>query len=438
MSARLADPARAGGAARAWGWVASLREGGTTPWSRWPDATAGSAGPTAGPTTARPGPTTGVPTARDLPGAQQLELLRRVNLARSTGAGRSVGAAGATTAGERVLTERILAASATGRGTTDLDLVGAREQPAWGPRPVDPESLPDADLLRIAAALVAEDVLAADLLAAGRRSPLALAQRFPRGARRRLRSRRRGHRLVGDPWLVAAAREEMLRRGRPLGGPRSTTVVVGADVATMLVDAYTARAFDAGVAPWDRFVAGVSGGALPRRADLAAVTRRWVDEVGAAHVVVVPDPALVPRALGLSARALARTTPVRPSADAVDLARGVAPALGLLVAPPERRRLLRQVLLPMVLADDVSSGAPGLAVPAAHLPWLVERAERMRDDLLAAGYPVVGDLQGLVPSAGDRDASGAGPVDAGVLALAIRLLLGSPSATRTQEKENRR
>ena len=47
--------------ARAWGWVASLRDGGTTPWAAW-SAEADR-------------------TSRLLPGAQQLEVLRRVNLA---------------------------------------------------------------------------------------------------------------------------------------------------------------------------------------------------------------------------------------------------------------------------------------------------------------------------------------------------------------------
>ena len=49
------------GVRRAWGWVDHLRDGGTTPWRDWTGE--GRAG------------------ARVLPGAQQLELLRRLNQA---------------------------------------------------------------------------------------------------------------------------------------------------------------------------------------------------------------------------------------------------------------------------------------------------------------------------------------------------------------------
>ena len=48
------------GPARAAAWVAHLREGGTTPWAEWTGTVDG-------------------PTPPVLPGAQQLELLRRVN-----------------------------------------------------------------------------------------------------------------------------------------------------------------------------------------------------------------------------------------------------------------------------------------------------------------------------------------------------------------------
>ena len=110
---------------RAWGWVAHLREGGTTPWHDW-----SAEGPAAGPL---------------LPGAQQLELLRRLNLA-------------APAAGRR-LADRILAAVATGRGRPDLELVGVAPARPFGFPPVDPSELSDGELLRVAVGLVA-DVLA--------------------------------------------------------------------------------------------------------------------------------------------------------------------------------------------------------------------------------------------------------------------------------------
>ncbi len=77
---------------------------------RRPGATGGS---TCAPPTPRPASTGS--HGRYLPGAQQLELLRRLNLA-----GRPTAA----------LAERVLEASAPGRGTPDLELVGAAEESA--------------------------------------------------------------------------------------------------------------------------------------------------------------------------------------------------------------------------------------------------------------------------------------------------------------------
>lgn len=399
-------------AGRAWGWVAALRAGSTAPWSRWPlDAPAAP------------------PTARDLPAVQQLELLRRLNLLVPPDPTPS------PTADRARLADRILAASATGRGVPDLELVGAVPVRTWGLPPVDPGALGEEDLLPFAATLLAEDVLGADAAAerdrSSRHSWPARTRALPRRARRRLLRRRSGHQVVGSPWLAWTARDELLRRGRPLGGPSSTLVVAGQDLASLLVDVYTARAFDGGTTSWERWLRPGPGGALPPGADLAAVTRRWSTTAPHARLVVVPDPTALPATLRLPDRAAPRLAPARPSADAVDLARRVAVPLGLTVTPAERRRLLRRVLLPVLLADD-HAAAP-LAVPPVRLPWVVRRAERVRDDLAAAGYPVVGDLQGLVPSPAAPGASGAVPDSAGVLALALRLL-AAPTPTETKER----
>ena len=83
----------------AWGWVAHLANGGTSTWRDWR-------------TSAAHLPESGT-RGRYLPGAQQLELLRRLNLA-----GRPSAA----------LATRVLEASAPGRGTPDLQLVGAAEE----------------------------------------------------------------------------------------------------------------------------------------------------------------------------------------------------------------------------------------------------------------------------------------------------------------------
>ena len=356
----------------AWGWVAHLRDGGTTTWRDWraaaPDAT-------------RAGESRG----RYLPGAQQLELLRRLNLV------------GRPTA---ELASRVLGASAPGRGTPDLELVGADEGSAFGPRPVEPLDLPDAELTRVATGLIADDVVAAG--------------RPPEPVPGTLRPWRRRYRLVGDPWLADPVRAELVRRGRPPGSRGATVYVLGADLATMLSHAWTARSFADGGPGWSEWLDTFAGGhRVPPRVDLLAAATTWSGQVGPGRVEIVLDPARLPRLLGVR-----RALPVPPtySADAVDLTRRVGAALGLLVLPDQRSELLLHGLGPR-LVD--APGAP-LAVPERHAGWVRRRAVRMRDALLSAGYAVHGDPDALVPSAPD---SGSEPDDAGVLALALRMLL---------------
>ncbi len=358
---------------RAWGWVAALRAGETTPWQSWTG--------------------TADRTGRYLPGAQQLELLRRINLAGPP---------------LPTLADRVLAASAPGRGSPDLELVGAQgdaEPPRWGPRPVDPVDLPDSELVRVATGLLAEDVVAHGT------PPPPTPRRGP--------WRPRSYRVVGDPWWADAAREELVRQGRPPGGRRPTVLVLGRDFATMVADAYTAGAFGAGVAPWIEWL-GSPRRRTPPRADLHAAAHSWAGRVGPDRLRIVLDPQLLARAVG-TRRALPE--PPRLAADAVHLAARVAAPLGLLVLPEERRRLLRGGLLPRLLDCP---GAP-LTLPASHHRWAVRRAERMRAAIRDAGYPVLGDLDTLLPRLDPvpGTAAGQGPApddEAGVLALAVRLL----------------
>ena len=362
MSAVVTD---APGVRRAWGWVAHLVDGGTTPWRDW----------------SREGDSRG----RVLPGAQQLELLRRLNLAGRPGPD---------------LAERVLLASAPGRGRPDLELEGAVERLAFGPAPIDPADLPDDELLRVAAGLVAADLVAAGLPAPGR---------VPRPRFWRTR-----YRLVGDPVLADPVRDALVARGRPPGGRGPVVLVLGTDVWTMLTHAWTARSFAGGVPSWGEWLDGVAARRrLPPAVDLVGTARAWRERVGPERVQVVLDPAALPGLVGVRG---SLPGPPALSADAVDLARRVGQVLGLLVLPPLRRDLLRHALLPRV------AGLPGapLAVPDEHAGWTRTRAGRVRDALLRAGYPVHGDPDSLLPV----DRTGAPePSDAGVLALALRLLL---------------
>lgn len=358
---------------RAWGWVAHLRAGGTTPWLGWTGD--------------------GEEGGRHLPGAQQLELLRRINQ---------------TARPSAALATRVLEASAPGRGRPDLELVGAVEPLRFGPPPVDPGALPVDELLRVASGLVADDVVAAG-------TPDPPTPKTPRPWRTR-------YRLAGDPWLTEPMREALLARGRPPGGRGAVVVVVGTDLGTLLADAWTARSFSLGGPSWSDFLgSGAAHRRLPPRADLVRLARFWADRVGRGRVRIVLDPAAVPRLVGVRRGALPQPLPV--SADATDLARRVATVLGLLVVPDRRTELLRGGLLPRL---SELGGAP-VVVPPEREAWVRRHAERMRETLLGDGYAVVGDPDLLLPRPRDGVA---GPDDGAVLALAVRLLLDTDGRRR--------
>lgn len=350
--------------ATAWGWTAHLESGGTTPWSEW----TGTADPRGG----------------VLPGVQQLELLRRVNL---------------TARPAPSLAAAVLSADPPRRTRPALPLAGGPEVPGHGPRPVDPAELGDNDLLRIAAVLLARDLAT---------RPVG----EPRvGWRRPWRIR---YHLLGDPEHAAPLRRHLTARGRPPGGYGGRVLVLGTDTGRMLVDLWTAHCFRNGALPWRDWLAVCARrGTLPTPLDLHLVARREIDKPAPNPVHVVTDPALAPRLLGV------RHGPPAPqpmAASAVDLARRVSSALRPMAPPHRRVRLLTDVLRPR-LAD-----APGLplVVPGRHREWVSAEGERLHRQLGLGRYPVHGDPALVRPV--DRAGIQA-PAVADTLALAIRLLL---------------
>jgi hypothetical protein len=254
----------------------------------------------------------------------------------------------------------------------------------------------------VATALIAEDVVAAGPLPAPRR---------PRMLRRR-------YRLLGDPGVTAPLRHALVDSGRPSGGHRATVVVAGAALDRMLAHVWTARALGAGVRPWRDWLAVETGraGLLPR-IDLAALAAAWAPRVGAGRVhVVLDDPRLAARLAG-ARRGSPTTTEL--SADAVELARRTAPVVGTLVTPEQRTGLMWHRLRPVLAAYD----GPSLRVPRRHRAWLAEQTADLRRRLAAGDYAV----HGALPDPVDPAVDGAGvtaPDEDGVLALAIRVLLG--------------
>ncbi|WP_460850293.1 hypothetical protein, partial [Nocardioides ultimimeridianus] len=112
------SPTQASG--RAWGWLAALLDGSVAPW--------------------RESTATAEPRLPFFPAAQQLEALRRLNIA-------------AAAAGRRVspdLAHALLVDGITDRNRGDLRLVGEDEW-AFGPPAVRPSRLPARDLLPVVA-----------------------------------------------------------------------------------------------------------------------------------------------------------------------------------------------------------------------------------------------------------------------------------------------
>jgi hypothetical protein len=375
-------PTTSGPAGRAHSWVAHLREGGTTPWLDW----------------AQQGPAAEVP-AGPLPGAQQLELLRRINLASSGGRAGSSG-------GHRRLADRVLAAPAAGRGKADLPLIGL-DAPAFGPRPVDPSGVSAHELLRVASVLVADDLVASGA------DPVSTS--WARPWRRRFR-------LVGDPVVVGALRADLRSRGRPEGGSRPFLVAVGAPLDDLLAHTWTQRCFENGTLPWSEWLRfWRERDQLPARADLLDSVRRWHGR--RPHVRIVTDLDRLPRQLGV------RRLPLGPGpgADPAELARRVAAVVGLKVPAAARPALMRT--LQRRIPD---SGAPPIAVPSRDHAWVAASAERMSRSLSRAGYPVVGDLADLAPRGASSATGTGGPDDGQVLDLAIRMVVDPTWRARGQ------
>lgn len=379
---------------RARAWVDHLRRGGTTPWRTVLEQP---------PVDAAPG------GSGRLPGAAQLESARRLNVL-----------GGEDTAAHRRLVDRLLETGSPGRGQPDLDLVGV-PQTRFGPPPVDPADLPEAELLRVVVGALAEVVV---------HSPAAEVEasrpRVPR------RPWQRGFHLVGNPVLADATHAALASRGVHPGRRAPLALVLADDLGAMLADLWSWRVEHTGAQPswrwWMAHWARVDE--LPPRLDLAQVARRWGERVGPerVHVVIGADPLPAVGAL-LGGRATTATgagdrdaaTYDGLSPEAAELVRLLNGVLLVMVEPERHRQLLARVVQPLV-ADR--RGARRLVVPRQRA-WVLDRAERLREELRSGGYAVHGDPTGLLPRDTGRDPE---PTDDGVLEVGLRTLLRTKEA----------
>ncbi|TYL52047.1 hypothetical protein FXB39_06495 [Nocardioides sp. BGMRC 2183] len=367
------------GGGLATGWVEELAAGSVTTWTRWQQAhpsgaaSASGAGPVVGP--------------QYLPGAQQLELLRRLNeVAAATG--RTVGPA---------LADRVLRAGIPDRGRPDLPLTGLHAA-AFGPEPVRPEALPERDLLPVAAGLIAESLASLAPLPPVRR-PLA----------RRLAGRvRPGPTWDGDGWVL-------LHRAPARVNPYRVDLAL-TDLHTLAVHAWATRAVRGGVLGFEDWLRSrVSADRLPTSLDVVGMAARNAERVGRAQVTLSFEPRHLPDLVGG-----AGLPPVH--LPTIDLARQVGRPLGVLVSDATRTTLLSRRLLPRL--RQLAGPTGPTPVPAPWAGHLNEHAERSVGLLQRAGYAVRGRLELLVPSTAPP-APPARPADSELttLRLAMDLLL---------------
>lgn len=360
-------------------WVDHLAAGGTVPWHEFAADSA----------------VAGSPAWLDdfLPGAQQLELLRRLN---------------ATGRPSQALRDQVLHVRPRGRGRPPLPLASTATPSAYGAPRVDPTALPPHELLRVAATVLAEGLVAAEV---------------PAPVARRPRRRRKPYRLAGDPWLVLGTRQALTAAGYPPSGGSPRVLVVGRQLDQMVADCWVARCFSHGAAPWPSFRRAALAGSLPRRAELDRIVRTNVDALGRGRVAVVLDPGALGQAVGVARRSgdLDGAWATVPQ-HAAELARRVTGALAGLVPPDRQVHLVRGNLLTRL--SQVSGPAP--AVGDEHLTSLREVADRMSHAIRSSGVDVHGSLDSLAPASSSTDHEDRTYDSA--LALALELLLESVPA----------
>ena len=144
---------------------------------------------------------------RPLPGAQQLELLRRLNLA----SGSSARPRGGHDRDRTRLADRVLATPAAGRGKADLPLLGLPHH-GFGAGPVDPSTIGPHELLRVASVLLADDLVALGADPVATSLGAAVAATLPAG--RRSRRDRRAARAPGRARPSRGWAAPLRRRGR--------------------------------------------------------------------------------------------------------------------------------------------------------------------------------------------------------------------------------
>lgn len=389
--------------AAAWSWADHLRAGGTTPWSRWV---------TTAPDTDLPGEAPGADDRGRVPGAAQLELVRRLAERLERPAGPAF----------TELADRALARSGPGRGPAHIPLAwpGDTQTPSRiGVPPADPATLPADELARAGVGLLA------DLLAT---SPVPPCEEDRPGRRRPWH---KAFHLAGPPVTTAAVRRSLALAGHHEGGRSPRVVLLAEPLDVALAQVWSTRVQRGAPVRWVTFAGRwARRDQLPPSTDLVAIASWWAGRVGRENVHVVAGPdvrrtaATAAAVLGLSHVDAGATDPRSLPPAAVDLLRRLNRVLNVRLPEPDRGPRLRWVT--GRLSEDEH---PRLAVPAQVRPWLEERARQAADGLRAGGYAVHGDLTGIAP----RHDGAPHPRNAEVLDLVLATVLDVAEQLRGRE-----
>lgn len=355
------------------GWMHALRDGDTRTWTQWLDGAS---------TRSAAQRSDGGP----LPGAGQLELVRRIAVADPQ------------LPDFASLAGIVLGTSPVGRGPVDIPLPWEdRSGAAYGSPPTDPETLPPQELLRVALGTLVR------LL---REAPVAASVRTAATPPRRSRSlwRRARFRVYGAPGSADAARRALLEGGLVRGDFRAVHLVVVGPLEQVVQQHWTARSHAGGSRPWRRTWRSMAArDRLPPRLDPVALANRIAATTRSdrVHLLIAatPDDAVRLTAELCGIESPRPTSPAEPPA-LVDLRRRINPMLDQQLPTADvvavRDRLDRWLDDPPAEAGHLGRGSVrALAVPPGLRAWAATAAERVAELVGSAGYPVHGDLAEL-------------------------------------------
>lgn len=231
-----------------------------------------------------------------------------------------------------------------------------------------------------------------------------------------------GSTVIISSELLGAASPERIRSGLALLGPAEMHVVFSArDLARQLVSDWQEQVKHKHTVTLERFVddlveLGVEapepfGRLFWGLHDAASVLASWAQVVPAEriHVITVPPPGGAAEALWTRFCAVTALDP-----GGYDLsARRSNASMGVLETELVRRmnRRLRKMdgnsydaLVRLFLAEKVLGGGTArLTLPPHRMAWVCGRSRTLIEELEAAGYPVEGDLEDLMPTPPDTE-----------------------------------